>query len=150
VVPHGEDITYTLIVPSEEPFFRRSARESYRLIHEEIAAYLNGSVNGLGRAVGVAAQSEGKVSDACFENPVAFDLLAGGMKIAGAAQRRTRCGLLHQGSIRFPGMKPGFSEGLPGVFAPKPARRGLSPSELESAHQLAAQKYATETWLRKF
>jgi lipoate-protein ligase A len=116
------------------------------VIHEEIATYLNGS----GREVGLAAQSEEKVSDACFENPVAFDLLSGGMKIAGAAQRRARCGLLHQGSIRIPEMKADFLEGLPGVFAAKTARRGMSPSEVESAHQLAAQKYATETWLRKF
>jgi lipoate-protein ligase A len=146
VVPHGEDMTYTLIVPSKAPFFCRSARESYRLIHEEIAAYLNG----LGRAVGVAAESRGKVSEACFENPVAFDLLAGGMKIAGAAQRRTRCGLLHQGSIRIPGVEPGFSEGLAGVLAAKTARRGLSASEVENARQLMAQKYATESWLRRF
>src|ERR1700722_14928864 len=35
VVAHGEDITYTLIVPRGLPFFQNSARESYRLIHEE-------------------------------------------------------------------------------------------------------------------
>ena len=82
VAPHGEDITYTLIVPRVSPFFRHPARESYRMIHEEIAGYLRRS----GFAVGMAAQSSGKISDACFENPVAFDLLAGGMKIGGAAQ----------------------------------------------------------------
>jgi lipoate-protein ligase A len=100
--------------------------------------------------VGVAAQSSGKVSDACFENPVAFDLLADGIKIAGAAQRRTQRGLLHQGSIRHPGMTLGFSEGLAGVFAPEAARRELSAMEMDRAQVLAAQKYATEAWLRKF
>jgi lipoyl(octanoyl) transferase len=146
VVPHGADITYTLIVPRGSPFLRHSARESYRMIHEEIAECLNGA----GRAVGVAPEAGGKVSDACFENPVAFDLLADGMKIAGAAQRRTRCGLLHQGSIRDSGMNLCFSERLAGALAPVAARRELSPCEMERARALAAQKYATEAWLRKF
>jgi lipoate-protein ligase A len=146
VAPHGEDITYTLIVPRGLPFLRHSARESYRRIHEEIAADLSRA----GRAVGVAARSSEKISDACFENPVAFDLLAGGIKIAGAAQRRTRSGLLHQGSIRGSGMNPRFSERLAGVFAQEAARRELSAGEMERAQVLAAQKYATEAWLRKF
>jgi lipoate-protein ligase A len=146
VVSHGEDFTYTLIVPRSLPFFRHSARESYRMIHEKIAAHLRDA----GRAVGVAAQASGKISDACFENPVAFDLLADGMKVAGAAQRRAEGGLLHQGSIRFPGMTLCFSEGLAGIMAPKVARRELSAREMETAQVLAAQKYATEAWLRKF
>jgi len=166
-VAHGEDVTYTLVVPQGTPFLEHSARDSYRLIHERIAGYLSRA----GRAVGVAApssgelsassgkdsvsngkasQSSGKVSAACFENPVAFDLLADGMKVAGAAQRRGQRGLLHQGSIRVPGMAPGFSEGLAGVFAPEVAARELSAGELETAQVLAAQKYATDAWLRKF
>jgi len=160
VVLHGEDITYTLIVPRGSPFSRHSARESYRIIHEEIAAHLSGQ----GRAIGVAAgasgkgsaasgkgsAANGKTSDACFENPVAFDLLAGGMKIAGAAQRRTQAGLLHQGSIRDPGMRRCISKGLAGVFAREAARRKLTTREMERAQVLAAQKYATEDWMRKF
>ena len=152
-VAHGEDVTYTLVVPQGTPFLEHSARDSYRLIHERIAGYLSRA----GRAVGVAAPSSGKASAAsgkasaaCFENPVAFDLLADGMKVAGAAQRRAQRGLLHQGSIRVPGMAPGFSEGLAGVFAPEVAARELSAGELETAQVLAAQKYATDAWLRRF
>ena len=36
---------------------------------------------------------------ACFEKPVEWDLLCQGEKIAGAGQRRTRQGILHQGSV---------------------------------------------------
>ena len=36
----------------------------------------------------------------CFANPVRADVLSNGRKIAGAAQRRTRRGLLQQGSIQ--------------------------------------------------
>ena len=53
---------------------------------------------------GTAARlSEGaeETGDAlCFENPVCHDLLADdGRKLAGAGQRRSRWGLLHQGSV---------------------------------------------------
>jgi lipoyl(octanoyl) transferase len=146
VAPHGEDLTYTLIVPKGLPFLRHSARESYRMIHEEIAAYLSGA----GRAVGVAAQSNGKVSDACFENPVAFDLLVDGMKIAGAAQRRTQSGLLHQGSIQKSGVNPRFLDGLAAIFAREMTPREMTADEKEKAQVLAAQKYATEAWLKRF
>ena len=43
------------------------------------------------------------ISDAgytCFANPVRADVMIDGRKIAGAAQRRTRRGLLQQGSIQ--------------------------------------------------
>ena len=40
----------------------------------------------------------------CFENPVEFDVMdAAGEKIAGAAQRRGKLGLLHQGSVATAG-----------------------------------------------
>ena len=39
----------------------------------------------------------------CFANPVNHDLLDPfGLKLAGAGQRRTRHGLLHQGSVALP------------------------------------------------
>ena len=39
-------------------------------------------------------------SSSCFEKPVEWDLIdESGEKVAGAGQRRTRKGLLHQGSI---------------------------------------------------
>src|SRR2546423_1117404 len=41
-----------------------------------------------------------RYSDNCFANPVRADVLLDGRKIAGAAQRRTTRGLLHQGSIQ--------------------------------------------------
>ena len=43
LVEHGDDLTYTLIVPRDADFFRHGALESYRLIHERIALWLSGS-----------------------------------------------------------------------------------------------------------
>ncbi|MGC6580981.1 MAG: lipoyl protein ligase domain-containing protein [Akkermansiaceae bacterium] len=38
-------------------------------------------------------------SGACFKKPACWDVMSGGRKIAGAAQRWSREGLLHQGSV---------------------------------------------------
>jgi lipoate-protein ligase A len=142
VVPHGADVTYTLVVPAAHPFARRPARESYRLIHEEIAARLRAS----GVAAVVAPAAQAKISEACFENPAASDILANGRKIAGAAQRRASWGLLHQGSIQA---AAGFAAALAPAFAQVVPRREIRSAELTQAAEVAAEKYATAAWLRR-
>jgi len=145
-VPHGGDVTYTLLVPRGCAFFRRSAEEGYRAIHERIAVVLAGQ----GSSVRVAAAGGVKVSDACFENPARYDLLADGGKIAGAAQRRTKAGLLHQGSIQGAVVPADFGARLGEAFASRLCGRPLAERELAEAQALAAAKYGTDAWLRRF
>ncbi len=145
-VPHGADVTYTLLVPRGCAFFRLGAEESYRVIHECIAALLVEQ----GRVVRVAAATAVKVSAACFENPARYDLLADGGKIAGAAQRRTRAGLLHQGSIHGAAVPVDFGARLGKAFARGDSGRPLAENELAEARELSAKKYATVEWLRRF
>jgi lipoate-protein ligase A len=143
VVLHGEDLTYTLIVPARQAFAQLPARESYRRIHERLAAALQGD----GIAAALAPSAAPKVSHSCFENAAEADVLAGDRKIAGAAQRRTRHGLLHQGSIQG-GVFVGFSLGE--VFGDVRTRRELDRDECAAAAELAAMKYGTDAWLRRF
>ncbi len=145
IVPHGADVTYTLIVPRGCAFFRTGAAESYRAIHECIAALLAEQ----GQPVRVAAAAGAKISDACFENPARYDLLGEDGKIAGAAQRRARAGLLHQGSVQSAALPADFCTRLGAAFARKVIPRPLAKDELAEAHELSAAKYATTTWLRR-
>ena len=145
IVPHGADVTYTLLVPRGCAFFRLGAEEAYRVIHERIAALLAAQ----GRAVRVAAVASAKVSDACFENPARYDLLADGGKIAGAAQRRTCAGLLHQGSVQGAVLPVDFGSRLAKAFASKVCGRPLAEEEIAEAGALSAAKYATDAWLRR-
>ncbi len=95
-VDHRADWTYSLAVPVSHPLAGIRGAESYRLIHAALGAALaeEGSRSGLASGGG---QAKGA---ACFENPVCHDLIAmDGRKLAGAGQRRTRAGLLHQGSV---------------------------------------------------
>ena len=144
IVLHGTDVTYSMIVPKSDPLAARAPRELYFLIHDAIRRALSRDVS-----AALAAHNAVKVSDACFANPVVADVLVGGRKIAGAAQRRTRAGLLHQGSIQY-GPVPGsftrdFANALCDHF--EPASR--SPAVLERAEVIANQKYGSETWLRR-
>lgn len=147
IVPHGEDWTYSLIVPRGEPFAGEAPAESYRVIHEVLGVAM--------REAGVAAatvtpQAAPKISQACFENPAQYDVLAAGHKIAGAAQRRSRFGMLHQGSVQGVAIPEAFAERLAAALADAVTPRALGAEELDEARALAQAKYATEAWNRKF
>ena len=94
-VDHADDWTYSVVVPVECPMARMRGGESYRLLHEALATAL--ANEGLG--VELAMDTGDAAQSLCFRNPVPHDLMESGRKIAGAGQRRTRRGLLHQGSV---------------------------------------------------
>ena len=137
IVPHGDDVTYSLIVPRAHPFFGVSPRESYCAIHERIAAALGDAI--------LAATVAPQTSHACFENPVLHDVLMGSRKVAGAAQRRSKCGLLHQGSIQI----AGDPDRIANAFATRRSSVPLSADILDSALRLSREKYANETWTQR-
>jgi len=81
---------------------------------------------------------------------VPHDIMLDNRKIAGAAQRRTRNGLLHQGSIQGVELPANFAEGLAASLAAKVSQRSVTPSEVSAALALAESKYAAQQWTRKF
>lgn len=143
VVPHGEDLTYSLVVPAENPFAIASPREIYRAVHEAIAALVGQS----GEAPVLASAGNRAASGLCFESPAEFDLLTGGRKIGGAALRRTRAGLLLQGSIQQLPDCEALRPRLAAAFGARVVQRDLSPSEFTEAESLAWEKYATREWI---
>lgn len=97
-VEHGEDLTFALAFP-RGALAELPTTERYRFLHEAIAF----SLEKAGCPVSLAEEGVGERGP-CFANPVGWDLLdpETGRKIGGGAQRRTRFGLLHQGSLRLP------------------------------------------------
>lgn len=118
MVDHRADWTYTVVVPKGERLASTRGAASYGWIHGVLCDVL--------RREGVACRvsaGEGETGAAnCFENPVGHDLVRpDGRKLAGAGQRRSRVGLLHQGSVDLPLSKvasderaQAFAEGLAG------------------------------------
>ena len=98
LVPHDADWTYSLAFPAGDPWHKLKAVESYRRVHEWIRAAFTDA----GLATELAPCCRKEAPGLCFIGAEQFDVLWQGRKIAGAAQRRTRDGLLIQGSIQSP------------------------------------------------
>ncbi len=142
IVPHGADLTYSLIVPAGHAFAERSPREVYRAVHETICALLFQS----GETPVLAASPSGAGTGVCFESPAEYDLLARGKKVAGAALRRTRNGLLLQGSIQeLPALET-LRPRLASAFAAHVRPAECTPAQFAAAHFLVLEKYGTPAW----
>jgi lipoate-protein ligase A len=98
VVPHAGDWTYSLAFPTGDEWYSLTATESYRRVHE----WIRDAFTRLKVATELAATCRKAEAGQCFVGHEKFDLLWRGQKIAGAAQRRTRNGLLIQGSVQPP------------------------------------------------
>ncbi len=104
VVDHRNDWTYALVIPRAHPAYDARALESYRLVHASIADVLRdlGQPTTLkDRAESTAANGPARGPGVCFTQAELYDVIRSdtGEKIAGAAQKRNKHGLLFQGSI---------------------------------------------------
>ena len=102
IVDHRDDWTYALVIPRGHRLEELPATHSYRAIHEALAAAL--------REQGMPAETKAAADDSdalgagtgvCFQRAELHDVIdrMTGMKIAGAAQKRNKHGLLFQGSV---------------------------------------------------
>jgi lipoate-protein ligase A len=98
LVPHDADWTYSLAFPAGDPWHKLKAVESYRRVHE----WIQTAFARAGLPTELAPCCRKEAPGQCFIGAEQFDVLWRGRKIAGAAQRRTRDGLLIQGSIQPP------------------------------------------------
>jgi lipoate-protein ligase A len=150
LVDHAHDITYTVVLPRAHPWMELSAPESYEQIHLGVQAAL--AVCGITSELTPTASTA--ESEACFQKPVRFDIVAADAKLSGAAQRRTREGLLHQGSILLPdpARNEDLRRGLARAFAER-LELDIMPGELTLQEEMRAaalerERYMTEAWNR--
>jgi lipoyl(octanoyl) transferase len=182
LVPHDADWTYSLVFPPGHEWHGLKAEESYRRVHEWIQhafAKLNVATElapGCKKSVPVSRSSrreEAPSSSAessqsllpsaaiivlpgqCFVGHEKYDLLWHGKKIAGAAQRRNKLGLLIQGSVQppIPLARADWEKAMSDAggadfgiawsdFKPDPALR-------EHAESLARQKYSQAEFITR-
>ncbi len=159
LVDHRNDWTYALVIPRAHDLYEARATESYRLVHDRIAEAL--------RTLGQPAtlkEPEPATTDTtagcgpgvCFTKAEVYDVIhpQTGAKIAGAAQKRARPGILFQGSIARSSVSPTldwelFEEhltanlaqalALPAVTSPWPE---ISDDELIAL----TEQYSTAEW----
>jgi lipoyl(octanoyl) transferase len=96
---HDLELTYSMALPVGHELLVDGPSRLYELAHDAVIAALG--------ELDVAAARCGKTDDSgaargpffCFERRHCYDVLLGGDKIAGSAQRRTRQAVLQHGSI---------------------------------------------------
>ena len=96
LVPHDGDWTYSLIFPPNHEWTGLAATESYQRTH----TLLQTAFKEIGVETELAKSCRRPKPGECFEGHELHDLLWNSKKIAGAAQRRNRHGLLIQGSAQ--------------------------------------------------
>lgn len=160
IVFHGDDLTYSIVVPANDSVFDESSMSIYEKIHRAIQKAF-AAIDQQTELATVAAvydrrsQIDSTVADrrynedACFANPVHADVMLNGRKVAGGAQRRTRLGILHQGSIQNVDLARDFEEKFARALCPRPITQELNDAIVEHAREIASRKYGTTEWLRR-
>jgi lipoyl(octanoyl) transferase len=99
IVDHANDWTYCLVIPREHTFYGHPAPLTYQLIHEGLLSAL--VLQNVGASLQPAGTEPRRLAESCFHQAEPHDviLLSNGRKVAGAALKRNKNGLLLQGSI---------------------------------------------------
>jgi lipoyl(octanoyl) transferase len=152
LVPHNADWTYSLAFPPVHDWYCLSATESYRRMHEWIRA----AFARLGLSTELAPACGRTLPGQCFQGHEMFDLLCCGRKIAGAAQRRTRDGLLIQGSVQPQGLSLARADWEQAMCDVARFAQGAQWVEFQQdaplvrqVETLIRQKYAQTTYIQK-
>lgn len=117
IVDHRNDWTYGLVLPRGHPLYDERAPQSYRIVHECLAAAL--AAGGQPAAVKTECDPCETGPGICFQRAERYDVIhpRTGAKIAGAAQKRNKHGLLFQGSIEKSAVGPVDWDGFQARFA---------------------------------
>jgi lipoate-protein ligase A len=139
VVFHLFDLAFSVIVPAHSRLFSMDTLQNYALINQAVlraaCAFLNkGEMDLITHEVGPRFLF-------CMAAPTKYDVVLEGKKVAGAAQRRTRRGFLHQGTIALVMPSSAFLEAVLPVGSP------VQEAILRSSYPLLG-KSASEELLR--
>ena len=100
-IHHVNELTFSITVRADHPLYRGPVAQSYVRVHRALASAL--------AEAGVQAELRGERSldsdrsgtGMCFHASTPLDLVWGGRKGVGSAQRRKASGILHHGSIKL-------------------------------------------------
>ena len=131
--------------PTSSPWYQLKAIESYERVHQWIReAFLT-----IGVETSLAVERRKEIPGQCFVGAEKHDVLWHGRKIAGAAQRRTKAGLLIQGSIQPPALKLRRADWQNAMMKVPWRQLSVDGSVAKSAEKLRREKYSTHDYNEK-
>ena len=99
VIFHLSDLAFSVLIPSNHRLYSLNTLENYsninKIVIEAICEFLGKSLN----IALFQSPSEKGYPKFCMAQPTVYDVMIEGKKVGGAAQRKTKTGFLHQGSI---------------------------------------------------
>ena len=156
-IVHDDELTYSCTLPASHPF-AFDPRRLYTEVHERVIARLGD----FGFAAALRGVSEAAHQDKflCFARRDDFDVVMGGFKVLGSAQRRRRGAVLQHGSLilrrsewagEFPGvfdcagrdvpaseLVESLANSIGSLLAPRSRHSAISPEEHGRAQLLAS------------
>ena len=100
---HRFDFAFSVLVPAASRFFSLNTLANYhfinRAVKKAVQTFLEKSPEALGLLDQEPLPLDPQCRYFCMAKPTKYDVMVGAQKVAGAAQRRTKKGYLHQGSI---------------------------------------------------
>lgn len=104
IIFHDFDFTFSVLLSAAHPYFSLNTLENYQLINNIIIDSIRQFTNHINHQPPTLLKTECKSSEPnachfCMAKPTIYDVVFEGRKIAGGAQRQTKQGFLHQGSI---------------------------------------------------
>jgi len=152
IVDHTADWTFCLVIPRGHELWDQPGPQVYRSIHLSIT----NALRQLGAKVCLQSKPPETPAGVCFARAEINDVVleSTGAKVAGAAMKRNKRGLLFQGSIWKP-LLPGFDwEALIDVFAQRLAEdTGVESEypgwpEFDPDEEIALiEQYASPEWI---
>lgn len=97
IIFHTHDLAFSIIIPSTHPAYTINTLDNYAYVNKKIIQALHTLDPNLN--LSLFPSTEKRQHNFCWEGPTPYDIVLEGKKAVGAAQRRTRQGILHQGSI---------------------------------------------------
>jgi lipoate-protein ligase A len=99
---HTDELTYSIVVPADEPRVAGGVVDAYRRLSTGLLAGLHSL--GVDAYQAVAEQPSDSQSGAvCFDTPSKYEITVGGKKLIGSAQVRRRGMVLQHGSLPLTG-----------------------------------------------
>lgn len=101
IVFHLTDLAFSVLIPASHPNYSINTLDNYAFVNQRVAQ----AILQFKKEINVTfLQTETAPMDPssrhfCMAKPTIYDVMIEGKKVGGAAQRRTRQGFLHQGTI---------------------------------------------------
>lgn len=109
IIFHNCDLAFSVLVPATDKNFSMNPLDNYAFINQKIIWAIQQMIN----LSATLLPDEVELLDEncksfCMANPTKYDVMIQGKKIGGAAQRKTKHGYLHQGSIAIGSLPESF------------------------------------------